>query len=277
MSNKRIHKNFNTDWENDFLVSLNINNKCICLVCNKQLNLMTKNNIEKHFKRFHEVDFGPKSEDEKKQMIKQRKIELSQAEPSYPTNNSGNVLKRQQIQASYVVAQKIAKKSRPFSDGEFIQECCVDILNVLGCKGQELSKAVADIPLSRPTITRRIEDISENIKITLKRLIQGSPYISLALDESTDICDTAQLIIAVRFLDLNFNIHEELLSMVSLHGRTTAEIIYESLNKVLAEYEIPSNKISAICTDGARTLVGKNKGWLGYCKKITSVQTFFIA
>ena len=34
---------------------------------------MTKNNVEKYFKRFHEVDFGPKSEDEKQTNYKTTK------------------------------------------------------------------------------------------------------------------------------------------------------------------------------------------------------------
>ena len=43
-------------------------------------------------------------------------------------------------------------------------------------------------------------------------------YFSIALDESTDNSDTAQLAIMVRGVDQHFNVTEDLLTLGSLHG-----------------------------------------------------------
>ena len=48
-------------------------------------------------------------------------------------------------------------------------------------------------------------------------------FYSLALDESTDQTDTAQLAIFVRGIDSNFDVFEELLSTALLKDRTTGE------------------------------------------------------
>ncbi len=48
-------------------------------------------------------------------------------------------------------------------------------------------------------------------------LAHACTFFSLALDESTDICDVAQLSIFIRGMDDNFHVFEELASLESLH------------------------------------------------------------
>ncbi len=55
----------------------------------------------------------------------------------------------------------------------------------------------------------------------MKDLAKNCTFFSLALDESTDICDVAQLSIFIRGIDKNFNGFEELLSVESLHMSQT--------------------------------------------------------
>ena len=45
-------------------------------------------------------------------------------------------------------------------------------------------------------------------------------YFSLALDESTDVMDVSQLLILIRTIDSSYEVHEELLKLVSLHDTT---------------------------------------------------------
>jgi len=44
----------------------------------------------------------------------------------------------------------------------------------------------------------------------------------VARDETTDITDTAQLAIPVRGVDGNFELMEELLTVIPMHGQKTA-------------------------------------------------------
>ena len=55
---------------------------------------------------------------------------------------------------------------------------------------------VKETCLSHQTIGRRIDDLGDNIEGTLKdKLLSACVLYSLALDESTDQSDTAQLVI----------------------------------------------------------------------------------
>jgi len=65
-----------------------------------------------------------------------------------------------------------------------------------------------DISCSKMTITRRIEDIDENILHQLQEISKSFTAFSITLDESTDIYNSAQLLIFIRGVTENFMIFE---------------------------------------------------------------------
>ena len=79
------------------------------------------------------------------------------------------------------------------------------------------------------------------------------------MDESTDIDDTAQLLIFVRGISENFEITEEFLSMESMKDTTTGEDIFEYVENAL---QLPWQKMVNVTTDGSPFLTGKKVGLL---------------
>ena len=75
------------------------------------------------------------------------------------------------------------------------------------------------ISLSRRTVTRRVELIDEDIASELQKQKESFKLYSLALDESNNIKDTAQLLIFIRGINDSFEITEEFLTMESLKGK----------------------------------------------------------
>ena len=66
------------------------------------------------------------------------------------------------------------------------------------------------VSLSRQTVIRRIVDMADDSREQLKIVSKKFEYFSLALDESTDISETSQLLIFVRGVNADFAITEEL-------------------------------------------------------------------
>ncbi|XP_049961243.1 general transcription factor II-I repeat domain-containing protein 2-like [Schistocerca serialis cubense] len=98
------------------------------------------------------------------------------------------------LRASYKIALKIARANNPFSDGDFIKEFIVEAAELL--TPLEVKK-FSGISLSRQTIAWRIAGMAADV---YRQLIDSAcKFIafSIALDESTDISDTAQLPIYV--------------------------------------------------------------------------------
>ena len=116
-----------------------------------------------------------------------------------------------------------------------------------------------DVSLSASTITRRVEDFGEHLHETLKESAKFFKYFSLAIDESNDTTDTAQLLIFIRGIDAKFRITEELCSLRSLKS-TTAENMFSEVTTALSSLGLSWKNLKRITTDGARNMVGKKKG-----------------
>jgi hypothetical protein len=82
----------------------------------------------------------------------------------------------------------------------------------------------------------------------------------LALDESTDTCDTAELLIFVRGIDAEFEITEELAGLQSLKGTTTGEDIFQKLCETLRSLHLNWKELCCVTTDDAKNMVGSNSG-----------------
>ena len=80
----------------------------------------------------------------------------------------------------------------------------------------EVRSKVEAISLSRRSIARRIDAIAVNIQDQLLTSIYNFQWYSIALDESTNLQDAAQLLIYIKGVNENFKITEALLTMESL-------------------------------------------------------------
>lgn len=154
--------------------------------------------------------------------------------------------------ASYVLSHKIAKHSKPFAEGKFIKECLIDSAAILCPDKKELFENVS---LSRRTVTRRVKDIAENMEQQLKDKVKDFTYFSLALDESSDARDTAQLLIFLRGITPDFEMKEELASVQSMKSTTTGKDLLEEVNKCVAKLGLSFEKLSSA------TKLDRKKRW----------------
>ena len=150
------------------------------------------------------------------------------------------------------------RKGKSFTDGKFIKQCLI-IFSEYECL--EKKHLVEQTNLSRFTVLRRINDFSYNIKETLKERLKLCETFSLALDESTDIIDTAQLVISIRAVTAGFDIVEEFLGMASLSSTTTAKDICEQVLKVVGKFKLNPVRLYGVTTDGALFRTGRTNGF----------------
>lgn len=89
-------------------------------------------------------------------------------------------------------------------------------------------------------------DIGAEIEANLKHDLQECDFFSIALDETTDICDVAQLIFWVRYVK-NGQIHENMLALVPLTEQTRACDIFDAFMKVVARFNLDLSKLASVC------------------------------
>ena len=93
---------------------------------------------------------------------------------------------------------EIAKSARPFNEGEFVKKCMIKVCDVM-CPDKR--QAFLNVSLSGSTVADRACELATNLH---KQLMEkGKDFIaySLAVHESSDTSDTAQLSIFIRGVD----------------------------------------------------------------------------
>uniref|UniRef100_A0A2S2PYG0 EPM2A-interacting protein 1 n=1 Tax=Sipha flava TaxID=143950 RepID=A0A2S2PYG0_9HEMI len=200
----------------------------MCLICRKTVAVFKEYNVNRHYETKHN-DYLKLSSEVKQSKLREFMSQLKSQQKmfSLALQQPSNVVK-----ASYSVSFLIAKKIKKFSDGEFVKECLEAVAkDILPDK----NKLFSNINLSRQTVCRRINDISNEIIVKLRDRIQDFKYFSIAFVENTDISDTAQLIIFVREVNGSFQITEKMLKLISLKELQKVKIFFTLLKTVYAK------------------------------------------
>ncbi|XP_055371840.1 general transcription factor II-I repeat domain-containing protein 2-like [Condylostylus longicornis] len=240
------------EWE-ELYFFIQIKDKIICLICRDSISTLKSYNLKRHFEQKHS-EIAELTVGERKAKLKLLKDNLG-AQQSF--------LRKQHVQSNAIVSASIkisniiAKKMKPFADGDYIKECLVAAVEEIY---PEKAQLFTQISLSHQTVARRINDISTEICATLCLFSKNFVYFSLALNEATDIKDTAQLAIFIRGVDRQMNVTEELLKLGSLKDTTTGRDIKEAVINCMQVHQIDLKNLIGIATDGAPAMVRKNVG-----------------
>ncbi|GFS68209.1 general transcription factor II-I repeat domain-containing protein 2A [Trichonephila clavipes] len=97
----------------------------------------------------------------------------------------------------------LAKRGKPYIDGEYIKNCFINASEELfqDFKNKaDILKRVKELPLSAKTIKDRTIKMCSNITIQHIEDLKLVSALSIVVDESCDINDTAQVSLFVRFI-----------------------------------------------------------------------------
>lgn len=233
--------------------------KPLCIVCGDQLSndAMKPAKLLRHLNAKH-----PGLKDKPLEYFERKKREHEGQKNFMRATTSIN---ENALRASYLVANRIAKAKKPFTVGEELilpstKDICREIL------GEAVVEKIAHVPLSASTVTRRIEEIAEDIETQLLERINTSPWYALQVDESTDIDKKAILLVYVRYL-YQEDMHEDLLCALSLPTNTTGAELFKSLDGYISG-QLKWSFCVGICTDGAAAMTGRLSGLIARIKEV---------
>ncbi|XP_032406666.1 general transcription factor II-I repeat domain-containing protein 2-like [Xiphophorus hellerii] len=258
------HRTFLEEWEDAYFF-IERNGKSLCLLCDTTISHYKASNLQRHFSTLHaniDKDF-PKGTELRKQKLSTLKSQVKrQSQMFQQLTKRGEAV----TLASYKVAWNIARAKKPYNEGEFLKQCFVDLIDILAPDNKQLKDSITDLQMSRHTVETRISDINNALESDLHADLNACAYFSVALDESCDIQDKPQLAIFVRMISEDCVVKEELLDIVPLKDRTRGTDVKEAMMEVFKTANMSLEKLTAIATDGAPSMIGSVNGLVGLCK-----------
>ena len=114
--------------------------------------------------------------------------------------------------------------------------------------------------------------LASNLEEQLNLTIQKEVFYSIAIDESTDNTDSAQVLIFNSATIENFHCFEELLSLCTLKDKTHGIDIFNAFKEKCNEAELSFAKLISVCTDGAPAIKDVQEGFFGLLKNNYLIQ-----
>ena len=154
-------RQFQESWTTDFGFVCR-NDRAVCTLCCENVVCCTSS-IKRHFETKHKKLF--KDDSEKHEALKKA---VSRYEKQSSIFKKVVRSTNQITESSYKVAECIAKRGKPFTDGDFIKEvfinCSEVLVEDLPNKNVILSK-IKNLPVSARTVERRVEDMVADVKM----------------------------------------------------------------------------------------------------------------
>ncbi|XP_046498792.1 general transcription factor II-I repeat domain-containing protein 2-like isoform X1 [Equus quagga] len=157
------------------------------------------------------------------------------------------------MKCSYVLSKKIARASKPLTDGEFIKECLLSAAEIMY---PEQRPAFANIRLSGNIVGQHVDNVTENLQDKLQEKAKSLVAFSLAAHESADINHAPQLAVFIRGVDETFDVTEELLDVVPMTSTTSGNELFLCVEKSLKKFNVDWSKLVSVSTDGNSAMVG---------------------
>ena len=225
---------FNKDWSSKYFV-IQHNQGTVCVICQTTIAVMKEYNIKRHYTTKHSTIYDAVEGQDRMNKLEEMIKALKKQQGILTHFTSHKKDPELVTKLSFKICEAIAEKGKSFSDGEFIKSC-LGIFSDFVCP--EKKHLIQQTSLSRFTVSHRIDQLAENIQETLKERINNCATYSLALDECTDISDTAQLAVFVRGVTDTFEITEEFLDMASMSSTTTGQYISDQVLQLMNKFEI---------------------------------------
>jgi hypothetical protein len=233
-----------------------------CVLCCEVLSneSMKANKLKRHLETKHSdhVNKDRAYFEQREAALKLRRFET----PSNPALLAA----KQATLASYLVAQRIARKMKAHTIGEeLVKPAAIDMVKLM-C-GDDAAKKIQPVPLSNDTVRSRIVDMSLDIKDQVVARMKETGKYSYALDESTDVGNDAQLMVFVRY-EGSMDLEEEFLFCSPLETTTTGADVFAMVDKFQQEEGLSWADCVSLCTDGAPAMLGVRQGFTARVKQV---------
>ncbi|XP_044890545.1 general transcription factor II-I repeat domain-containing protein 2-like isoform X1 [Felis catus] len=240
---------FQEKWERAYFF-VEVKNVPTCLICKQSVSVSKEYHLRHHYETNHSRNhegYTEKMRDKKLNELKKR------LKFQHDVLLNVNKISDAAMKCSYVLSEKIARASKPFTDGEFIKECLLSAAEIM-CPEQR--HAFANIRLSANIVPQHVGDVAGNLQDKLRGKGKSFVAFSIAAHEGADVDNAPQLAVFIRGVDETFDVTEELLDMVPMTGTSSGNELFVCVEESLKKFNVDWSKLVSVSTDGNSAQVG---------------------
>ena len=101
--------------------------------------------------------------------------------------------------------------------------------------------------------------------------IHSAPFLSIMIDETTDISNKEQVVVCLRWVDKALEAHEEFIGLHQVES-TASTVLVGVIHDVLTRMNVSIHKIRGQCYDGASAMCGSQGGVYSHCNSVRRAQ-----
>ena len=156
---------FNLKWEQDCFIIETATHSMMCLICNQVVKTVKGDNAKQHFCRHESHSHAKLKGDSRKICIENLKKSVRKQTACITIFAKST---NSRCEASYRVAYHLGVAGKPYSNGELVKRCLIDVVKCIH-SGKEAD--YSSIALSIVTMQRRQDDIAQQLKLFLQAKI----------------------------------------------------------------------------------------------------------
>uniref|UniRef100_K7FYF8 DUF4371 domain-containing protein n=1 Tax=Pelodiscus sinensis TaxID=13735 RepID=K7FYF8_PELSI len=164
------------------------------------------------------------------------------------------------VRASYIVAYKVAQAKKPVKH-------CKQLVQKRWC-GLFLARKLNDISVSNDTVSRRINEISQNISEQVVDEIKKSPLFAI----STNVALCSRLLVFTQYM-VEGDFKDEFLFCKILDTTTKAQVVMEIVNNLFEVHGLDWVNLVGVTIDGALAMLGSRSGFQTLVKQCAPMVT----
>lgn len=146
---------FKEQWTNDYFF-VQCKGRAVCIICKESVAVFKEYNLRRHHETRHK-EYTSLRGQAREDRIRRMKGGLAAQQNVFLRQTQVN---QAAVRANYKVAHLLATHGKLFTDGDLVKECMVAVAEEV-CPDKK--DALNVVSLSAPTMTRRIEDLGDNV------------------------------------------------------------------------------------------------------------------
>ena len=119
---------FNSKWEQDYFMIETATHSMMCLICNQVVKTVKGDNAKQHFRRHESHSYAKLKGDSRKICLENLKKSARKQTACITTFAKST---NSRCEASYRVAYHLGVAGKPYSDGELVKRCLIDVVKCI--------------------------------------------------------------------------------------------------------------------------------------------------